>query len=149
MPDTTAAFYNDLAGDNALPHLLSEDDLRAALGSIVKRLRPGGVLLATIRDYDALLETRPGFQGPSFFSTGGRKRIVHQVWRWDGDAYEVHLYLTLETKSGWVVRHFVSRCRPLRRARLSALMLEAGFGEVTWHMPENTGFYQPIVTGRG
>ncbi|WP_330188183.1 class I SAM-dependent methyltransferase [Pseudarthrobacter sp. J75] len=45
--------------DNALPHLLTDGDLERALRSIRACLRPGGLLLATLRDYDALRLTRP------------------------------------------------------------------------------------------
>jgi len=45
--------------DNALPHLLTDDELAAALSNLHGVLRPGGLLLASIRDYDALPGDRP------------------------------------------------------------------------------------------
>jgi glycine/sarcosine N-methyltransferase len=68
-----------VVADNSLPHLLSDDDLGRALTNIFARLKPGGILLASIRDYDTLLNTRPSFQGPAFYSENGARRIVHQV----------------------------------------------------------------------
>ena len=65
-----------LAGDNSLPHLLSDNDLRQALKNLAALLCPKRVLVATIRDYDNLLRTRPAFQGPTFYSENGRRRIV-------------------------------------------------------------------------
>lgn len=137
-----------LVGDNALPHLLSDEDLSEALKSISGRLKPGGVLLATIRDYDSLLLTRPAFQGPTFYSEGETRRIVHQVWDWDEDRYEVHLYLTWNSASLWTSKHYASRYRALTRAELTQALELNGFKEVEWLMPEATTFYQPIVLAR-
>ena len=45
--------------DNALPHLLRDEDLERALGSIHGCLEPDGLLLTSIRDYDSLRQSRP------------------------------------------------------------------------------------------
>ena len=47
-----AAFDVVIAVDNALPHLLNEQDLARAVRQIAGKLRPGGLFLASIRDYD-------------------------------------------------------------------------------------------------
>ena len=131
--------------DNALPHL-TRQELGKASHAIAARLKPGGRLLASIRDYDALLVTRPAIQEPAMFGDGGSRRIVHQVWDWiDGESYTVHLYLTVAMKDGWKVQHFVSRYRCLLREELTDHLVANGFVEVRWMMPEQTGFYQPIV----
>ena len=65
--------------DNALPHLESAEQLTQAAKQIRARLRPGGSLMASIRDYDRLIEERPVVQGPSFYSDQGHRRIVFQV----------------------------------------------------------------------
>jgi glycine/sarcosine N-methyltransferase len=66
--------------DNAFAHLLSEEDLRQAAASAARMLDRGGVLIATVRDYDVLARERPAFHGPVFYKDGGGRRIVHQVW---------------------------------------------------------------------
>lgn len=137
-----------LAADNSLPHLLSDDDLGRALENISGLLKVEGILVATIRDYDDLVETRPAFQGPTFYSDNGRRRIVHQVWDWYGNEYMVHLYLTWETSSSWITKHYASRYRAFKRNELSQSLLKSGFDRIEWLMPESTGFYQPIVIAR-
>lgn len=146
LPDS--GFDAVLIGDNSLPHLLSDEDLAAALNAVFGILRPGGILLATIRDYDSLLETRPTIQAPVFYSDNGRRRIVHQVWDWRTNEYVLHLYLTWETDSGWRSKHFASQYRALKREELSKSLKSSGFENVDWLMPEFTGFYQPIVFAR-
>ncbi len=65
--------------DNALPHLETADRLVQAADQMRSRLHSGGSLMASIRDYDRLIKERPVFQGPSFFTDQGRRRIVFQV----------------------------------------------------------------------
>lgn len=137
-----------LAADNALPHLLLREHRNQALHQIATKLKPGGILVATIRNYDHLIQTRPTIQAPSFFGAKDQRRIVHQVWDWDGDEYDVHLYISLEISSEWVVKHYVSRYHALLRNDLTASLREAGFTTVQWLEPAETSFYQPIVIAR-
>lgn len=134
-----------VAGDNALPHLLSDDDLTRALTSIAAALKPQGVFLATLRDYDDLLRTRPALQAPGFYSRDGRRHIVHQVWDWDGNEYTVHLYITFESGASWTAKHYVTRYRALQRKELSQALESSGFCEIEWLLPASTGLYQPVV----
>ncbi|MDQ2833135.1 MAG: class I SAM-dependent methyltransferase [Acidobacteriota bacterium] len=136
------------AFDNALPHL-SVDQLIAAAGSFRRVLRAEGIFIASIRDYDDLVLTRPVFQGPSFFGSSEARRIVHQVWDWTGaDAYDVHQYVSLEQEGRWQVLHFSAQYRCLLRAELTQALVSAGFVDIQWLMPSVTGYYQPIVIGR-
>ena len=138
-----------LVGDNALPHLLSTEDLDRAVQQMASKLRPEGLLVATVRDYDRLIQTRPAIQPPSFFGDLGRRRIVHQVWDWDGSQYDVHLYISFEGSAGWISKHYVSRYRAMLRTELNASLERAGFTDVQWLEPDATLFYQPIVIARG
>jgi hypothetical protein len=95
-----------LAIDNALPHLPTEDDLRAALAAAHAAPRPGGVLLASIRDYDALLEERPRLDPPRVLGEGDSERIVLQVWHWrDERRYDFDVViLARDAEEGWKPR---------------------------------------------
>jgi glycine/sarcosine N-methyltransferase len=134
-----------LVGDNALPHLLSQPDLEQATVEIAAKLKDSGILLATLRDYDHLLLTRPPMQEPAFYEQDGKSRFVHQVWHWHGEQYGLHIYLTLETESGWRVKHFASTYRALRRSDLDQALEAAGFTDICWLEPGTTSFFQPIV----
>ena len=117
------AFDAVVAADNSLPHLLSDEDLRLAAVSIRARLAPGGILLASIRDYDQLLAERPTVQGPAFLDDAGRRRIVHQVWDWTSErCYTFHLYITRETGEGWECFHYAANYRALQRAELGEIL---------------------------
>jgi SAM-dependent methyltransferase len=137
--------------DNALPHLEGEAEVSVALGGLASVLAPGGLLLASIRDYDAMLQDRPRVEAPRMIDEPDGHRVVFQVWDWaaDGGSYRLHLYFVrYRDGRGAETRVFTSRYWPLTRARLGALLDEAGFTEVAWHEPESTGFHQPIVAAR-
>lgn len=137
------AFDAVIAFDNALPHLRTAAELAAACTALRGVLAPGGLLCASIRDYDALLETRPSGELPRALGD----RIVFQTWEWHaGDAYTLRHFLLTRDGDGWAVAERQTVYRALRRAELGAALTAAGFADVEWRMPEATGFYQPIVT---
>jgi SAM-dependent methyltransferase len=137
-----------VAMDNALPHL-NVAQLEQAARAIASKLKPKGLFLASIRDYDKLILQRPTIQEPTFYGAHGNRRIVHQIWDWiDGVRYVVHLYITAEAGREWKAHHFVSEYRCLLREELSAVLRNAGFEGVHWLMPPESGFYQPMVLAR-
>ena len=145
---TPGGFGIVLAFDNALPHLNSDDDLRLALGTMHSRLRRGGKLLISLRDYGPLMQQRPATVPPAMFLDEGRRRIVHQVWDWrDERRYTVHLYITRQTPDGdWVTSHFLGHYRAVTPQEIAASAEQIGFGQVQILWPTKTGYYQPVVT---
>lgn len=132
--------------DNALPHLKSAEELLQAAKQFRARLRRGGLLMASIRDYDRLLEERPVTQGPWFYSDQGRRRIVFQVWDWiDARRYIFHLYITRELAEGWQTFHTSADYRAVRRDDVIAALTQGGFKNGRWLTVAESGFYQPIV----
>lgn len=141
-----------IAMDNALPHL-SAGQLRQAAAAFRRKLKPDGLFMASIRDWDALIVERPTIQKPVFYGAQGSRRIVHQVWDWaastrEDGRYTLHVYITIESERGWKAHHFVSEYRCLLRGELSAALSDAGFADVRWIMPRESGSYQPIVLAR-
>lgn len=137
-----------LSCDNSVPHLLTDEDLQQAADGFRAKLRPGGLLLISIRDYDRIRAARPISQPPRVFDDSGGRRIVFQVWDWseDGTQYTVELFIMQRQADGWHTDSFTATYRALQRQVLSAVLAQAGFAAVRWHMPEDTGYYQPIVT---
>jgi SAM-dependent methyltransferase len=132
--------------DNSLPHLESPDQILRAAEQIRSRLRPGGFLMASIRDYDHLAEERPIVQGPWFYSDQGRRRIVLQIWDWiDARRYIFHLYITRELANGWQTFHTAGLYHAIRRDELVAILCRARFKNPRWLTAAESSFYQPIV----
>ncbi len=134
--------------DNSLPHLESEELLRAAV-QIRRKLRSGALFMASIRDYDSLVPEKPVIQQPNFYSDEKGRRIVHQVWDWlDDRRYTFHLYITREIHDRWESQHYVSNYRSIMRDELSQILARSGFSGCRWIRANESGFYQPIVLAK-
>lgn len=132
--------------DNALPHMLSEDDLAAAVRSIAGRIALGGMFVASIRDYDALLLEKPPYSPPYIHKTARGQRVSFQTWTWDDDRYKLTQYI-IDDEDTLQIRKFDCEYRATRREELTNLLVACGC-RVEWKFPEETGFYQPIVIAR-
>ena len=120
-----------------------------AAEQIRARLRPGGLFMASIRDYDHLIKERPVVQEPSFYSDQGKRRIVFQVWDWlDDRRYTFHLYITQEIETEWKTFHTAAIYRAVLRDELAAVLYRAGFTKARWLLPSESGFYQPMILAR-
>lgn len=136
-----------IAMDNALPHMLTREALASAVGSIVGRLSPGGIFVASIRDYDSLLAEKPPYSPPYIHKTERGQRVSFQTWTWSEDLYHLVQYI-IDDEDTLRVGKFECDYRATRREELTELLLGFGCGEVRWLFPEETGFYQPIVIAR-
>lgn len=135
-----------LAMDNALPHMLSHSDLEKAIRSILGQTRDGGIFVASIRDYDTLLESKPPYSPPYIHHTPQGRRVSFQTWDWEGDCYRLTQYI-IEDGDTLQISKFPCQYRATRRSELTEL-LAADCRQVRWLMPEESGFYQPIVVAR-
>jgi len=144
--DGAGGFAAAVSCDNALAHLLDDADLAAACAALRRVLRPGGTLLASIRDYDQALGARPTGDPPRRYATGDGERITFQLWEWlADDRYTLRHFIMAGSGRGWTIAERTTTLRALTRAAVADALGRAGFGDVAWLMPEETGFYQPIV----
>nr|WP_306812948.1 class I SAM-dependent methyltransferase [Paenibacillus soyae] len=146
--DVSGVYDVVLSADNAIPHLLTDEDLYLAVNNLYAKVKPGGLLLLTIRDYNELAEEKPKATEPRIFDNG--KRIVFQVWDWADDAktYQTNHFVIQETNGQWITKHNQTRYRALLREELTPILSRAGFTDIEWSMPSESGYYQPIVTAR-
>jgi SAM-dependent methyltransferase len=143
-----------LSCDNAVPHLLTDEDLSRAAAGMYAKLRPDGLLVVSMRDYDQIIAEKPRAELPRVFDRPDGRQIAFQVWDWDADApadsptYTLHQYIVRERAAGWETHHEATIYRALRRDEWARIVHAAGFREVVWHLPEASGYYQPILTAR-
>jgi glycine/sarcosine N-methyltransferase len=137
-----------LSCDNALPHLLTDRDILSGLRNIRSKLKPGGLCLLGIRDYDPLLKARPvSPRLPAYHKGPLGERIYFQVWDWKkgSNIYKVNLFLLRRLRGKWKTQCHVTCYRAIRRAELTRLSIKAGFSRIRWLMPEETGYIQPLA----
>jgi glycine/sarcosine N-methyltransferase len=53
-----------------------------------------------------------------------------------------------EVLGDWKVSQYSTQYRALRRQELTEILSRAGFINTRWLMPDETGYYQPIVVSR-
>lgn len=147
-PNDPAQYDVVLAFDNPLAHIQTQDDLRTAFQTMALQLSIGGLLTTSLRDYDTLAKERPRQSHVSVTDDDSGHRIMFQVWDWhnDGSGYQSEMFVITQQGDGWQTRSYRSIFRAWRRDELSDTLADVGLSDVQWHMPDETGFYQPIVT---
>ncbi len=75
---------------------------------------------------------------------------MFQIWDWskESDTYLLRLFIMSQASSGWQVKETKTRYRALTRNELTTALESAGFARITWHEPEQSGYFQPIVTAQ-
>ncbi len=137
-----------LTCDNSIAHCLKDEDLDAALKSMKARLNPGGLLLISLRDYDALVVDKPRFNNEHVQDRPDGRRIVFQLWDWaeNGRQYHNTQFLIKETDGDYELKPFRTELRALLREEMMSAVERTGYDDARWHIPEESGYYQPIVT---
>jgi 2-polyprenyl-3-methyl-5-hydroxy-6-metoxy-1,4-benzoquinol methylase len=137
-----------IAMDNALPHVTDASGLKKALAAIYGQLAIGGTFFASIRDYDSILRNKPISSTPSVMNTPKGRRIAFQVWDWHEELYDFTQYIVHDEGGILDTVRTCSIYWAISRAKLGELLSSVGFAEVRWLMPEESGYYQPIVIGK-
>ena len=143
----TEKFDIVIAMDNALPHMLTSNDLDSAIKSIVNQIQENGIFVASIRDYDSLLMEKPPYSPPYIHKTDKGQRVSFQTWVWNDDNYKLTQYI-VDDEETLQVSKFECEYRATRREEMTKLLLAHGCSKVEWKFPDETGFYQPIVVAR-
>ncbi|MFC4494215.1 class I SAM-dependent methyltransferase [Streptomyces ovatisporus] len=158
LPFPGEQFDAVVCADNSLPHLLREEDVLAALAEMRRVLRPRGRLLVSTRPYDDLLRDRPSSTPPQVHrgagggegGEGGERTVTFQLWHWhdDGEHYDLELFQLLPAGGEWHVQVHRATYWALGSDRLTGLASAAGFVEPRWLTPQESGFFQPLLTAR-
>lgn len=127
--------------------MLTSEDLASAIGSIVRQVRPGGIFIASIRDYDELLEKKPPYSPPYIHKTAEGQRVSFQTWECEGENYHLVQYI-IDDEEMLQISKLECEYRAVRKRELTDLFLANGFSGVSWKTPEESAFYQPIVVAR-
>ena len=112
-------------------------------------LRPDGLLVISIRDYDKALVDHPA-TAPPLVIDGPPRRLFVRLHDWDAPdsaLYTVRFFVLTETDAGdWTLAHHATRYRAITRDALAHLARGAGFDRTQWLSPER--FHQPVMIAR-
>lgn len=150
LPFASRIFDAVVCADNSLPHLLSPQDIQAALLGMRRVLRDDGLLLLTVRSYDEARQGRPTSTPPQVSQTPGGEVINFQLWHWhdDGERYDLEHFQLTPAASTWDVRVRRTTYWALTSSQLTEFVAGAGFTDISWHTPPASGYYQPVLTAR-
>lgn len=134
LPDVvTGPFDAIVCKGNSLPHLVTDEAIENALLTFYELLRPGGILVLGMRDFDPFMEHRPRFlPGFDHKDDNDEEFITFEIWEYEEGPPMIatqNLYIVkgiapkLET-----IKHTVS-FRPLSVDEAKVVLLELGFDE--------------------
>jgi len=132
----TATIYDAvLCLGNSLPHLLTQDDLVAALRGMAGLLRTGGALVLQNLNYDLRWQGQPRWFMAQGGVLDGQEVLVWRFADYDAPAGRIAFHIALFRKDApnWKVEVHTTPHRPLFRADLLAALTEAGFIEPCTH----------------
>ena len=129
--------------DNAVPHLLEPREVVLALGEMRGRLRDGGLVLITMRDFDQALKERPPI-APPVVVDGRPRTVLVRLHDWDDaePCYTVRYLVLTEHEDGWELDEHTTRYRAITRDELTRAATGVGFYDVRWQSD------RPVVGGQ-
>ncbi len=138
-------FHVVLCADNALPHLLTDDEILQALREFRRCTAPGGICLVSVRDYESIDLDTQRLHPHGVREAEGARWILFQLWDPHPPLYDTTMYV-VEDRAGDVRTHTMrATYYALPVPRLMELMREAGFDGVR---RMDGAFFQPLVVGR-
>lgn len=131
--------------DNSVPHLLSDDEILTAFKQFHRVVRRGGTVVISVRDYDTIPR-----EPLSMFPFGVRELrdrsvTVFQVWRWDGDQYDLNMYFVGDDGDSLDTQVFRARYYAVSIGKLMSLFSDAGFVDVERF---DDKFFQPLIVAK-
>jgi SAM-dependent methyltransferase len=142
--------YDAVVTANSLTHMADEASLVRVFAQMAGACRPGGVVVVTNRDYDAIADSRPRSTAVQRSVSAGVQRTSFQLWDWaaDGRSYRMEDVLLTRPESSsameWTVRSRSTTLYAWRRADIDRAAAAAGLVDSEWLTTD----WQPIATFR-
>jgi SAM-dependent methyltransferase len=135
-----------IACDNAVPHLLTDDDLRQAFQQFYDCTTPQGGCIITVRDYANLERGGQQLHSRLTHEIPGGHIVMFDLWEFDGDYYDLTIYAVEDRGQLTAVTHVMrgGRYYCVTIDKLEQLLNQTGFRHVIT-LPER--FFQPVLVG--
>jgi ubiquinone/menaquinone biosynthesis C-methylase UbiE len=132
-----------IACDNAIPHLLTDEEIRTAFRSMYRCASSQGGCLISVRNYDAS-ESGVKIVPYGLQAVGKTRYLVFQVWEYHGAIYDLSMYFIEDTDSQCTSHVMRTQYYAVPVVRLIELMAEAGFQQV---QRIEDRFFQTLIVG--
>jgi len=119
-----------LTKGSAIPHLLHDDQIEETLLIFYELLRPGGLLLVGMRDFEPLIEDRPRFVPGRVHDEPQEQVITFDIWDWDNGPPITVTFNSFIVRGGGSTYHVTKRpvvFRALTAEEVEVVMSEVGF----------------------
>jgi SAM-dependent methyltransferase len=144
---TSGLFDVVIACDNAVPHLLTDDDLQQAFQQFYDCTTPHGGCIISVRDYANLERSGRRVHSILAHDKPDGRLFFFDVWDFDGDYYDLTMYTIEDRGQAEAITHVArsGRYYCVTIARLEQLLKAAGFQQV---ITLRDRFFQPVIVGR-
>jgi len=138
-----------LCKGNALPHLLTDEEIENALYIFSTLLRPGGLLVLGLRDFEQFMAHRPSLL-PGFVHKNeddNEEFITFDVWEWDDGPPVIatqNMFIVKGKGDDYQTIKRTVSFRPLSLDEVRVVLLENGFEEVH----EQPDRYEQVIVAR-
>jgi SAM-dependent methyltransferase len=134
-----------IACDNSLPHLLGDDEIREALRHFHRIVKPGGLCILSVRDYETIEQQAVRVIPYGIRERDGRRVVILQVWAFHGDQYDLDFFFLFDDGRTVETRVLRTRYYAIPIPRIIDLAAEAGFIDIE---RVDDAFFQPLIVGR-
>lgn len=135
-----------IACDNAVPHLLTDNDILQAFRQFYDCTTPQGGCIISVRDYANLERGGRQVRSCRVHNIPGGQLFTFDMWDFDGDYYDLSIYTVEDRGRPEAVTHVArgGRYYCVTLNRLEQLLKQAGFGQVVILRER---FFQPMLVG--
>jgi SAM-dependent methyltransferase len=135
-----------IACDNAVPHLLSDDEIRQAFKQFHRCTTPEGGCFISVRDYANMERGGKRLYPRATHETADGRVVLFDLWEFDGDYYDLTTYIVEDKSRPTAQTHVIrgGRYYCVTIATLERLLAEAGFKKVSTLRDR---FFQLLLVG--
>jgi SAM-dependent methyltransferase len=135
-----------IACDNAVPHLLSDEEIQQTFREFYQVTSESGGCIISVRDYDAMERGGRKLYPRQVHDIPEGKIVVFDCWDFNEDFYDITMYIVEDTGQPTANTHVVrgGRYYCVSISKLETLLKNAGFKTV---ITLKERFFQPLLIG--
>lgn len=136
-----------LSFGNAIPHLLTDEDILQAFLQFYQCTVHGGCCIISVRDYTIMERSGQRIFPRQVHNTTAGRDLLFDLWQFDGDYYDFTTYVVEDTGTAEAITHVMRNGRYycVTIETLTTLFHEAGFIDV---IVDRERFFQPVLIAR-